>query len=330
MRILISDYPDSMAADHAREEAILRVGLEPAHGPLEVVVLPYDEQRHETFLSELERADALLTGFLPLPAEVLRRAARLRCISINATGYDNVDLSAAAEAGIAVMCIGEYCTRDVAEHTIALLLALHRNLKHYSRDIDYGRHWAYDSALAPHRLTESTLGIVGLGRIGTAVAGMARGLGMTVLATDPFIDPGHAVAAGVTLCSRGDVLAGADIVTNHMNATPENVGYFDLAAFEAMTRRPLFINTARGSAVVERDLVTALDSDLVRGAGLDVLADETPDLEDHPLARRGNVIITPHTAFYSKASMEALIRISCENLVHHLNGDEEKVFTRVA
>lgn len=327
MRILISDYPDSMAADHAREESILRAGLGPQHGPLEVVVHPYAS--HSDFLDELEKADALLTGFLPLPAEVLGHARRLRCISINATGYDNVDLATASAAGIAVMCIGEYCTQDVAEHTIALLLALHRNLKHYSRDIDDGRHWSYDSALPTDRLTDSTLGIVGLGRIGSAVARLARGLGMRVIATDPFVDASHAEDVGVELVSRADLFAQSDIVSNHMNATAENVGYFDSAAFAAMARRPLFVNTARGSAVVEADLVEALDADVLRGAGLDVLADEIPDLATHPLARRGNVIITPHAAFYSKASIEALIRISCENLVHHLNGADDKVFMRV-
>ena len=327
MRILISDYPDSMAADHAREQSILRAGLEPRHGPLDVVVHPYAS--HSEFVDELEQADALLTGFLPLPAEVLRQARRLRCISINATGYDNVDLTAASEAGIAVMCIGEYCTQDVAEHTIALMLSLHRNLKHYSLDIDDGGHWSYDSALPFDRLADCTLGIVGLGRIGSAVARLARGLGMRVIATDPFVDSSHAEALGAELVSRADLLARSDVVSNHMNGTAENVGYFDADTFAAMTRRPLFVNTARGSAVIEADLVEALDSGLLRGAGLDVLADENPDPATHPLTRRSDVVITPHAAFYSSASIEALVRISCENLVHHLNGDDDLVFTRV-
>ncbi|MDO5696573.1 MAG: NAD(P)-dependent oxidoreductase [Dermatophilus congolensis] len=329
MRILICDHPDSMAPNHAREEAILRSGLEPAFGPLEVVVLPYQAVEHELFLAQLEAADALLTGFLPLPADVLRRAPSLRAVSINATGYDNVDLRAAKELGIAVMCIGEYCTQDVAEHTIALMLALHRNLKHFWRDVDERAHWSFDSAPPGDRLTERTLGIVGLGRIGSTVARMARGLGMRVLATDPFVGAAHAEAVGAELVSRGELLAASDIVSNHMNATPENVGYFDAAAFGAMTRRPIFLNTGRGTAVVEPDLVAALDSGQIRGAGLDVLTDETPALRGHPLTGRANVILTPHSAFFSTASIEALVRISCENLVHHFTGAEDKVFTRV-
>ena len=329
MRILISDYPDSMAPDHAREEAILRTGLEPQHGPLEVVVHAYDESRHADFLTELEQADALLTGFLPVPAEVLRQAPSLRCISINATGYDNVDLEAAREHGIAVMCIGEYCTQDVAEHTMALIMALQRNLKHFWLDVDEGGRWSYDSAPPHARLTDLTLGIVGLGRIGSAVARMASALGMRVLATDPNVDAAHAQSVGATMCSPAELLASSHIVSNHMNATPENVGYFDAAAFAAMPRRSLFINTGRGSAVVEADLAAALDSGRLRGAGLDVLADETPELRGHALTGRPNVLITPHSAFFSTTSLHELIRISCENLVHHLNGDDERVFKRV-
>ena len=330
MRILICDFPDSMAPDHAREAAILRAGLEAEHGPVEVVVLPYDDGAHDRFVAELARADALVTGFLPLPAAVLEQAGSLRCISINATGYDTVDLGTARRLGIAVMCIGEYCTRDVAEHTIALILALNRNLKHFWGEVDSRRRWAYDSAAPSDRLSDQTLGIVGLGRIGSATARLAQGLGMRVIATDPYVSPDRAEAVEAGLCSPAALFAQADVVSNHMNATPENVGYFDAEAFAAMARRPLFVNTARGSAVVEADLVAALDSGLLRGAGLDVLADETPRLDGHPLTGRPNVIVTPHSAFHSTASIEALIRISCENVVHHLNGDHDKVFTRVA
>lgn len=326
MRILVCDLPDSMAPDPAQEARILRAGL---GAEAEVVHHPYDPADHDAFLAELARADALLTGFLPVPREVLDAAGRLRCISLNATGYDNVDLAAARERGIAVMCIGEYCTEDVAEHTLALALALNHDLKRHTDQIERHARWSYASGAAPVRFVDQTLGIIGLGRIGSNVARKARAWGLTVLACDPYVPADAGDALGVPLLPRDEVLARADIVSNHMNATAENVGYFDAATFAAMARRPVFLNTARGSAVVEADLVAALDGGHLRGAGLDVLATERPDLATHPLVGRPNVIITPHSAYYSTASEEALMRISCENIVHYLNGDHDRLFKRV-
>lgn len=325
MRVLVADYPDSLSGDHEREEQLLRAGL----GDVEVVVHAYDPDDHDAFLAELAAAEVLLTGFLPVTATEIAAAPDLRCISINATGFDNIDLTAARAHGVAVMCIGEYCTEDVAEHTLALALALNHHLKHFVGEVDADHTWRYSSAPAPTRFVDQVLGIVGLGRIGSNVAAKARAWGMQVLATDPFIEPGHATGLGVELVGRDELLARADIVSNHMNATTENVGYFRGETFALMRRRPAFLNTARGSAVAEADLVAALDAGQVRAAGLDVLADENPDLARHPLAGRANVIITPHSAFYSTASRDALVRISVGNIVHFLRGEHDQVFKRV-
>lgn len=325
MKVLVSDFPDSMAPDSDHEREVLTAGLPGT----EVVHFPYTEWRHEEFLAELVDADAVITAFLPLPAEVLAATPKLRIISINATGYDNVDLDAAKERGIAVTAIGEYCTLDVAEHTIALMLGLNRHLKHFVADIDDEQAWSYNSPPASQRITGQVLGIVGLGKIGSRVAHLAHGLGMKVIATDPFVGPVRAAALGVEMVEPAELFARADVVTNHMNATPDNRGYFDQAAFAAMARRPIFLNTARGSAVVESALVDALDSGQVRAAGLDVLADETPDLATHPLVRRRNVVITPHSAFFSVQSIADLERMSCENVVHHLSGRPGQVFSYI-
>lgn len=325
MRILIADHPDSMAPDHDYETQVLARGL----GEVDVVVHPYAADRHAEFEAELAQADALLTGYLRIDGAMMQRAPKLKCISINATGYDNIDLDAARERDIGVMCIGEYCTEDVASHTIALILALNHHLKRYSADIDVRGEWRYSGVTASPRINEQVLGIVGLGRIGSRVAVKASALGMTVIAVDPFIDPSHARALGVELTSKDEVLARSDVISNHMNATAINSGYFDEAAFGAMVRRPLFVNTGRGSAVDESALLRALEQGRLRGVGLDVLKEEFPDVSASPLARREEVIITPHAAFYSSASIRALMDISCGNVVNYLTGRHDEVFKRV-
>lgn len=323
MKILVSDRPDSMAPNSAHERAVLQAGLPGAN----VVHLPYTDDA--AFRREIADADALITAYLRVDADLLSVAPRLKVVSINATGWDAVDLEAAARHGVGVCCVGEYCTHEVADHTMALLLALYRGIKHYIRDVETNHEWRFTSLETPHRLSEQTLGIVGLGRIGSDVAKKAKAFGLTVVATDPFIDPAHAAGLGVELVSREELFARADIVSNHMNLTDENRGYFDEAAFAAMARRPMFLNTARGLAVIEPALVAALDADHVRAAGLDVLTEELPDLDGHPLLGRDNVIVTPHAAFLSDGALSDLERIPCENVVHYLTGQHDKLFKRV-
>lgn len=129
--------------------------------------------------------------------------------------------------------------------------------------------------------------------------------------------------------SKEELLSQADIIVNHMCLTDDNVRFFDEAAFDSMARRPIFINLGRGLCVDEEALVDALDAGKLRAFGADVLYDETPDLASNKLVGRDNVIITPHSAFYSTTAIEDLERLSCENIVHFLKGEKEKVFKLV-
>jgi D-3-phosphoglycerate dehydrogenase len=209
------------------------------------------------------------------------------------------------------------------------MFALAKNLKAYAADIDVRRVWQYDSVQPMVRVSEMTLGIFGLGKIGRCTAKKARALGMKVLACDPFIDPGTAAENGVTLAGADEIYENAQVIINHMQLDKSNTGMFCASAFRKMRQRPLFINAARGASVVEEDLAAALDQGLIRGAGLDVLATENPDLKNHPLAGRKNVIITPHTAFYTVTSLARLQEISCENIGYCLGGEPEKAFKLV-
>jgi D-3-phosphoglycerate dehydrogenase len=129
----------------------------------------------------------------------------------------------------------------------------------------------------------------------------------------------------VELLDAPELLARADVVSNHMNLNETNRGFFNRETFALMRRKPLLINVGRGETVIEADLARALDEGVVSGAGLDVLAQEEPELEGHPLRGRPNVILTPHMAFYSDTALFDCLRIACQNLTYYLNGEHDKV-----
>lgn len=325
MKILISDYKASMMPVHDYEMEVLKNGLPDA----EIEVYEYTDEKRAEFLEKMQDVTALLTAFIKIDKEVFEHAPNLQVISINATGYDNVDLSEATRCSVGVCPVGEYCTRDVAEHTIAFMLALNKNLKEYTYDIEKNHVWEYSVSNIPTRISNQTLGIFGFGKIGKAVAAMAKGLGMKVLATDVADKREDAKRLGVELVEPDVIYEQADVISNHMNLGSSNKEYFTVNEFKKMKKHPIFLNMARGLSINEQDLADALDTGLIRGAGLDVLLDETPDLENHLLVNRKNLIITPHAAFFSKEAFEDMQRISCENIVHFLKGEKEAVFRLV-
>lgn len=270
-------------------------------------------------------ADVILTDYAAFTQTVIDQLEHCRLISVSATGYSCIDVAAAADAGISVCAIDEYCTDEVADHTMLLLLALCRRLTEYQEQVQTGKQWRFDSLSGLRRLSGMTLGIIGFGRIGQAVARRAKGFGMTIIAVDPFADSEDAARHGARFCELDELLAESDVISLHCSLSSENEGLIDAAAFEKMQKRPVLINCARGGLVDEEALAQALDAGRVSGAGLDVLADESPDLERAPLAGRANVILTPHVAFYSDASILENRRVSVANIRHFLDGKHELV-----
>ena len=325
MKILISDYRASMMPSHDYEIQVLRKGLPDA----EIEVYEYSDEKRAEFYEKLQNTNALLTAFIRMDREALEHAPNLQVISINATGYDCLDLPEATKRSIGVCPVGEYCTWDVAEHTIALMLALNKNLKEYTYDIEKKHVWEYSISNIPTRILNQTLGIFGFGKIGKAVAKMARRLGMQVIAMDIADKKEEAEKLGVEMVTAEEIYERADVISNHMNLGAGNRDYFTIREFRRMKRHPIFLNMARGVSINEEDLAQALDEAILRGAGLDVLSDETPKLEGHPLVNRRNLIITPHAAFFSKEAFEDMQRISCENIVHFVKGEKENVFRLV-
>lgn len=319
MKIIISDYPETLKRDVAYEVGMLRRSLPGA----EIVVHPYGSQ--EEFLEITTDADALVTAFLTIDRETLSHCPKLKCISINATGYNIVDLAAASEQGIKVCAIREYCTEEVADSALALMLALIKKLKMHQHNIENEHIWQYTKVGSVMRLRGKTLAIFGFGRIGQAVAKRAQAFGLEVVAVDPYLPPAVAEGFQVKLVDRAYVQQNAHILSNHMNVSDENISYFDDAFFEGLEQKPYFLNVARGVSVDELALAKALDSGKVSGAGLDVLREDSLSLQENPLVGRNNVIITPHAAFYSDEALRALQDISINNVIACLTGHTEDV-----
>jgi D-3-phosphoglycerate dehydrogenase len=236
-----------------------------------------------------------------------------------------VDINAAAARGISVCCVGEYCTGEVADHAMALLLALNRKLMQYHAQVQHDRSWAWDDVRGIRRLAGQTLGVIGLGRIGLAVIERARGFGLKIIAHDPFVAP-DGIPKGTELVSLDELLDRSDIITLHCNLAKDNCAMLDAGAFAKMARKPLLINVARGALIDESALLHALDTGRVAGAALDVLADEPPELANHPLTGRDDVILTPHVAFYSDRSLLECRRISALNIRRFFQGRFDEVF----
>lgn len=308
---------------------ILAVGADEyiGHGlPVEVKALGpgYHVETHhfdgnrDALRQAVRDVDAVLTDYVPFDADIIAGMKRCRVISVAATGYDCIDVAKAADAGINVCAVREYCTDEVADHTLLLILALARKLVPWNDDVQRSLRWQYGSRDGLLRLSGLNLGIVGFGRIGQAVALRARAFGLSVLVYDPLL--AENTDDDVTSVAFETVLRESDILTLHCSLnehTREMLGYSE---FSAMRRCPIFINVARGGLVVQNDLVRALDEGLISAAGLDVLDSESPELSGSPLIGRDNVVMTPHIAFYSDAAMEQCRRVSAANIRYCLEG----------
>ncbi len=322
MKIVFAEMPEAEGRDLSIERRHL-----PAGANVEHFIYRGDQP---ALVAACRDADAIVTDYVPLSRAVLAELKRCRIISVAATGWDCVDVGAAAERGIRVSSVGEYCTDEVADHTLALLLALNRQLLAYHRQVQTDRDWRWNAVRGLRRLAGQTFGLVGFGRIGQAVCRRALGFGLRVLACDPRVDAETAKRHGAGLAGFEELLAESDIVSLHCNLDDMNRGLMNRAAFTRMRRKPLLLNVARGALIVEGDLVEALDRGILAGAALDVLTEDSPDLSRHPLVGRRDVLLTPHVAFYSESALDDLRRISAGNIRAFLEGRPDDVFRLVS
>ncbi|MBB3002980.1 glycerate dehydrogenase [Paraburkholderia tropica] len=291
----------------------------------------FDHTAAADVATRLRHADIAIANKTPISAAALADAPSLRMIAVAATGTDNVDLRACAARGIAVSNIRDYAIHTVPEHTFALIFALRRSLVAYrdavraGRWLDSGQFCFFDFPI--RNLAGSTLGIVGAGALGRAVAAMGRALGLRVL----FAAHGERASASNDHVPFDDLLAHSDIVSLHCPLTPATHHLIDASAFARMARRPLLINTARGGLVDEAALVEALQSGAISGAGFDVVSTE-PLPAAHPfqaLLGHPHFILTPHVAWASDEAMQSLADQLIENIAAFHGGAPRNIVTAV-
>ncbi|MFZ9952827.1 MAG: D-2-hydroxyacid dehydrogenase [Vulcanococcus sp.] len=281
----------------------------------------WDRTAPAEVIARLADAEIVLTNKTPLAAETLAALPKLRLISVLATGVNVVDVAAAKAQGITVCNVPAYSTPGVAQAVFALLLELTNRTGHHSDSVHAGR-WSagpdfsyWDGTLV--ELAGLTLGVVGYGAIGSAVAAVGRAFGMQILgnrrsAQGPIPDGGEFV-------TLDRLFQESDVVTLHCPLTPQTAGLVDATRLAQMKPTAYLINTARGPLVQESHLLDALQAGRLAGAGLDVLSVEPP-APDHPLLRAPNCVITPHIAWATRAARQRLIAQSAANIAAFLGG----------
>ena len=265
-------------------------------------------------------ADAMLVTYAKLPGELLRMLRRCKAIGRFGLGVDNIDLAAAKELDIAVNYVPDYCLREVSDHAMALLLSLARKIPFSNKLVQSGR-WEVPPVVPLRRLDGRVLGLIGFGNIPRALAPKAKAFGLRIVVHDPYVAPEVFAAAAVEDASFDALLGMSDFVSVHAPLTATTRGLMNAAAFAKMRPGAMIINTARGPLIDEAALIAALDSGRLGGAALDVVATE-PLSKDSALLGRDNVILTPHTAFYSVEALEELQTKCASDVARVLSGEK--------
>jgi len=274
----------------------------------------------EDILAAARDADAILVTYAKLPGELLRQLTRCKAIGRFGLGVDNIDIPAAAALGISVTYVPDYCMQEVSDHAMALLLATARKVPLSNKLVQSGR-WEVPPIVPIHRLSGRVLGLVGFGNIPRALAPKARAFGLRVVTHDPYVSPDMLSAAGVDGVSFDRLLEMSDFVSIHAPLMPATRGLFNADVFHKMKKGAVLINTARGPLVDEAALIAALDTGQLGGAALDVVTTE-PLTKDSKLLGRDNVILTPHTAFYSVEALEELQTKCAADVARVLSGEQ--------
>jgi D-3-phosphoglycerate dehydrogenase / 2-oxoglutarate reductase len=264
----------------------------------------------DDILAVARDADAVLVTYAKLPRPLLAELKKCKAIGRFGLGVDNIDLPAAKEFGIAVNYVPDYCLREVSDHAMALLLALARKVPFANKLVQSGR-WEVPPIVPLHRLEGQVLGLIGFGNIPRALAPKAKAFGLTVLTYDPYVREDALASSGVQSVGFDDLLARSDFISVHAPLQPATRGLMNAKAFAMMKKGAYLINTARGPLVDETALVAALDV---------VAAEPLP--KDSPLLGRDNVILTPHTAFYSVEALEELQTKCASDVARVLSGEK--------
>jgi D-3-phosphoglycerate dehydrogenase len=313
MKTVITDHP--FPSLELAQGILSRSGIE-----LEVL----QTKDPETIIAHTKTADAMIVGMARIDKKVIDALDRCKLIVRLGVGFDNVDVSAATSRGIMVANIPDFCTEEVSDHALALILMISRRVLQGQKAVREGK-WGpmaidFNSF---KRVKEQTLGLYGLGRIARGVAQKAKGVQLNCIAFDPFVTREAMSAIGVEKVEAKDLLARSDFISLHTPLTKETENAFGIEQFRVMKNTAWIINTSRGQVIKEDDLIAALDQKLIAGAALDVLAKEPPD-KNHPLLNRDNVIVTPHMGSWTWDSRNDLQTKGAEEAARVLKGEKAK------
>lgn len=315
MRVLLTDHP---WPDTEIERSICAAaGHELISGPVEAL----SQADIERFVAAHE-PHAIMCCWATVSAQAIELSADLRVVARLGVGLDNIAIPAATARGAWVTNVPDYCVEEVSDHVIAMLLAHWRGIVHFDREAKLMR-WEPASAQLT-RTRNMTVGVVGYGRIGAVTARkLSQGFAARVLATSPSLlatrRPGDEIAPGVIVATLDDIKRDADAIVLHLPLNETSKHLVDDAFLQGCQRKPLLVNVSRGGLVDNAALIRALDSGLLSGAALDVVAGEpTPPAS---IIGRRDIVVTPHVAFSSAASLEELRRRCTEDVVRILRGE---------
>ncbi len=272
----------------------------------DIEILDYQCKTEEEVVRVVRDADVVMTQWAPVKALAIGAMQRCKGIVRYGIGLDNVDLQVAKERGIPVRNVPDYCLHEVADHTMALMLALQRQVVRVDRLVRSGV-WKITPPESFPPLRKSLLGLIGFGRIGQLMAERARGFGMSVAAYDPLVAETVFARTGVRRATLEEVLVSSDVISLHLPLTGDTHHLVNRKSLARMKPKALLVNTSRGGLVDSDALADAVEQGTIAGAALDVVEQE-PLPQNHALMRQERIIITSHNAWYSSESLVELQR----------------------
>lgn len=270
---------------------------------IEYIYLPCKTE--DDIIKNCKDANVLVSIYEPVTPKVIDALPDLKYLCIGSIGFDNVDVDYAKKKGILVSNNPSYCTQEVAQHVLALILNFNRKIFKFNQLVKDESKWDYSYfGNTLHRLSSITIGLIGFGKIARQVNEYLQVFGCRVLGYDPFVDEATMNAANVKKTTLEDIQTNADYISLHLPSNEQTRDMINLNFLSSCKKRPILINCSRGDIILESDLKAALDNQYISGLGLDVLSDEDPNLSDYDFLNYDEVIITPHVAFYSQESIQ--------------------------
>ncbi len=306
-KVLITDY--AWENVEPEREILSKIGAD-------LVIASSDKE--EELINEVGTVNGILTCWAEVTKKVIEAAKKCQVIGRYGVGVDNVAIEEATRKGIIVTNVPTYCTDEVSEHAMALLFSCARKTCFYTAAIKKGQ-WNLQIGNKMFRLRGKTLGLIGFGKNGCAMASKAKAFGLKVIAFDPYVTNEKAKEYGIVLTSLDELLNKSDFVSAHIPLIKSTHKFFNEEKFKKMKTTAYLINTARGGVVDAEALLKAIKNKWIAGAGLDVLPQEPPDIND-PLLKQENIVLTPHAAFCSVESLLDLQRMAASSVSCVLQG----------